>query len=289
MTTSTSFLGLGAMGSALAATTLDAGRRVTVWNRNSDRTRDLGARGAIVADTAAKAIADSEVIVVCLFDHRSVHTVLDPVATDLSGRTVINLTTTTPEEARELAAWADAHGVTYLDGAIMAVPEMIGGPASAIFYSGTEDAYAAHRDLLDRWGTSTWFGADAGLASLYDLAMLTGMYTMFAGFLHGAAMVGTAGISATEFAARQAPFLAAMSEQLAGLAAVVDAEDYAGEGQQSLQFTDTALSALRRASTDQGVADDVLAPVHDLVRRQIAAGFGTHGTARMFEGLRSAR
>ncbi|SHN75259.1 NAD(P)-dependent oxidoreductase [Cryptosporangium aurantiacum] len=289
MTTSTTFLGLGAMGSALAAATLDAGDRVTVWNRSPERARDLGARGARVAGTVAEAVADDGVIVACLFDHRSVHDVLDPVITRLSGRTVVNLTTSTPDEARELATWADKHGVTYLDGAIMAVPEMIGGPASALFYSGSESAFTDHRDLLDRWGTSTWFGPDAGLASLYDLAMLTGMYTMFAGFLHGAAMVGTAGVPAAEFAARQAPFLAAMTEQLAELAATVDAREYTGPDQQSLRFTDTALSALRRASTDQGVADDLLVPVHDLVRRQIAAGFGAHGTARMFEGLRSSR
>jgi hypothetical protein len=107
--------------------------------------------------------------------------------------------------------------------------------------------------------------------------------------MHGAAMVGSAGVSATEFAERQAPFLAAMTGGFAGLAATIDARDYAGEGQQSLRFTETALAALTRASIDEGVDTDVLRPVHDIVRRQIAAGYGEQGTARMFEALRSAR
>jgi hypothetical protein len=115
------------------------------------------------------------------------------------------------------------------------------------------------------------------------------MYTMFAGFLHGAAMVAADGGSAQGFAAMQAPFLAAMTDSFAGVASTVDSGDYTAPGQQSLHFTETALAALLTASTEQGVDPRVLRPVHDLVRRQIDAGYGTHGTARMFEELRSTR
>lgn len=286
--TTTTFLGLGAMGSALASAALAAGRPTVVWNRDPRRAEALGERGATVAADLRAAIAVPGVIVACLLDHRSVHDVLDPVAAELTGRTVINLTTTTPDESREIAAWAAGHGITYLDGAIMATPDMIGGPGSAILYSGSAAAFEQHRELLDRWGESSYFGSDAGLASLHDMAMLTGMYTMFAGFLHGAALVGAEGVPATEFAARQAPFLAAMAGSLAGYAATVDAKDYAGPGQQSLRFTETALATLIRASTERGVGAEVLRPVHEMVRRQIAAGFGEQGTARVYEEMRSA-
>jgi 3-hydroxyisobutyrate dehydrogenase-like beta-hydroxyacid dehydrogenase len=289
MTTSTTFLGLGAMGGALAKAALEAGRPTTVWNRGPDRARPFGQRGATVAGSVKEAVAGDGAIVACLFDHESVRGVLDPVAATLSGRTVINLTTTTPNESRALAAWAGGHGITYLDGAILAVPEMIGGAGSAIFYSGSAAAFEAHRPLLDLWGRSSYFGSDAGMAALYDMAMLTGMYTMFAGFLHGAAMVGAHGVPASEFAQRQAPFLAAMTGALAEMADTVDAKAYTGEGQQSLRFTDAALAALMRATADEGVSVEVLKPVHDIVRRQIAAGFGDEGTARMFEELRSTR
>ena len=42
-------------------------------------------------------------MVVCLLDHGSVHEVLDPAADALAGRVLVNLTTGTPEQARELA------------------------------------------------------------------------------------------------------------------------------------------------------------------------------------------
>ncbi|MEU8614052.1 NAD(P)-binding domain-containing protein, partial [Actinoplanes sp. NPDC048791] len=212
----TTILGTGAMGTALAETLLDAGLPTVVWNRDPRRAQPLAGRGAIPAGTVEKAVTGDGAVVVCLFDHRSVHDVLDPVAAALTGRALINLTTTTPAESRELAAWAAGHGIAYLDGAILAVPAMIGGPGSAIFYAGAEAVFNEQRDLLDRWGESTFFGADAGLAALHDMAMLTGMYTMVAGFLHGAAMLAAEGVPAAEFARLQAPFLAAMTGSFAG-------------------------------------------------------------------------
>jgi 3-hydroxyisobutyrate dehydrogenase-like beta-hydroxyacid dehydrogenase len=276
-------LGLGAMGRALAEALLAAGRQTTVWNRSAERTDPFTDR-AVVAHSVEEAVSAGELVVACLLDHNSVHGVLDPVASQLSGRAVVNLTTTTPNQARELATWAEGHGIEYLDGGIMAVPEMIGKPGSAILYSGSEAVFDRYRDLMALWGESSWFGPDAGMASLYDLAMLSGMYVMFAGFLHGAAMVGSEGVSAVDFAARATPFLAAMTGVFREFARIVDARDYAGEGQQSLEFSD--LTDLLTASTEQGVSTEVIAPVQALLTRQISAGHGKDGFVRIFEELR---
>jgi 3-hydroxyisobutyrate dehydrogenase-like beta-hydroxyacid dehydrogenase len=278
-------LGLGAMGSALAACLLDAGHPVTVWNRSPGRDAALVGRGAEPAATVPDAVAARPLVVACLLGHASVHETLDPVAGELRGRTLVNLTTTTPNEARELAAWAERHGVTYLDGAILAVPAMIGAPEAQIFYSGSRAAFEQHRDLLDAWATSTYDGPDAGMASLIDLAMLSGMYQMFAGFLHGAAMVGSEGMTATGFAARATPFLRAMTGGFAGYAEVVDGGDYAVPGQQSLEFSD--LSPLVRTSDEQGVNSATLAAVQALISEQIAGGHGAEGLARIYESLRA--
>ncbi|MFI6763086.1 NAD(P)-binding domain-containing protein [Micromonospora sp. NPDC050417] len=101
MTCNTTFLGLGAMGGALATASLDADRTIIVWNRTPHRAERLAGRGAIVARTVEEAVEGDGVIVACLLDHRSVHDVLDPVAARLSGRTLVNVTTTTPSQARD--------------------------------------------------------------------------------------------------------------------------------------------------------------------------------------------
>lgn len=278
-------LGLGEMGSALASSLAHSGRPLTVWNRTPRKAADLENAGAVVAASVEEAVTASAVVIVCLFDHASVHATLDPVVDLLRGRTVVNLTTTSPEQARELGRWAEAAGIRYLDGGIMAVPSMIGGPSAEILYSGSETAFAEHRAVLDVWGSSTWFGEDPGLASLYDIALLAGMYVMFAGYMQGAALVATAGVSATAFAERSAAWLSAMTGELAGYGRVIDSGDYAAPGQQSLDFSD--LSKMIEAASEAGVGSEPLAMVQRLIARQRDAGHGAEGFARIFESVRT--
>lgn len=281
-----SILGLGEMGRALADALLGAGHAVTVWNRTPGRAGRLVERGAIEAQNPADAIEASELVIVCLFDHDSVHETLDPIADRLRGRTLVNLTTTSPEQARELGGWARAGGFAALDGGIMAVPSMIGGPGSEILYSGDRDAFERHRQVLDRWGASSYLGTDPGLASLYDIALLSGMYVMFAGYMQGAALVATAGVSATAFAERSAAWLSAMTGELAGYGRVIDGGDYTVAGQQSLDFSD--LSKMLEAAAEAGVGAEPLAMVQSLIARQRDAGRGAEGFARIFESVRAS-
>ena len=279
-----SVLGLGAMGTALAGALVKAGYTTTCWNRSPGKADELVAQGAEMAATARDAVLAGRLVVVCLLDHASVHEVLDPLSNDLAGRTLVNVTTTSPAQSREFAEWAAQAGVAYLDGGIMAVPDMIGRPGASILYSGSAEVFDEYKPLLELWGTSTYFGADAGLASLYDLALLAGMYVMFAGFMHGAAMVAPAGVTAGEFAALAAPWLTAMTGGLQGFAEVIDGGDYTVAGQQSLVFSD--LGDLVAASADQGIGTEVVDMVQRLIRRQIEAGHGDEGFARIIESIR---
>jgi 3-hydroxyisobutyrate dehydrogenase-like beta-hydroxyacid dehydrogenase len=279
-----SILGLGEMGRALAAALLGHGLTVTVWNRTPGRADELVTTGAVEAPSAGAAIDASELVIVCLFDHDSVHETLDPLVGRLRGRVLVNLTTTSPEQARELGRWARAAGVVAIDGGIMAVPSMIGGPGSEILYSGDQGSFERYRSVFDRWGTSSYLGADAGLASLYDIALLSSMYVMFAGYMQGAALVATAGVGATAFAERASAWLSAMTGELAGYGRVIDGGDYTVAGQQSLDFSE--LSKMLEAAADAGVGAEPLAMVQSLIARQRDAGRGAEGFARIYESVR---
>ncbi|MBE1533928.1 NAD(P)-dependent oxidoreductase [Actinomadura algeriensis] len=281
-------LGLGAMGRALAAALVDAGRDVTVWNRTPGKAGALVERGAVEAAGVRDAVSAGGPVVVCLYDHASVRETLDPVAAELRGRAVVNLTTTTPDEARELAKWADGHGIDYLDGAIMATPPMIGAPGAQILYSGSREVFDGHRALFEVWAACVYDGADAGTASLFDLAILAGMYPLFAGFLQGAATVRAAGGTAAEFAERAAPFLAAMTGSFSHIARTVDGGDY-GDPVQSLDWTVAALDAIGRATREQGVEPVPTDMVGALVRAQTEAGRGAEDFYRIVEGMAGDR
>lgn len=279
-------LGLGAMGTALAATLLKGGRTTTVWNRTPGKDTQLIAAGATGAATVAEAVRGAGVVIAILSDHASVHQTLDPVAADLAGRQLINLTSTSPEESRELAAWAAAHDIAYLDGGIMAVPAMIGQPGAGILYSGSAQVFQDHRETLELLAAADYFGDDAGLAAMYDFALLTNMYATFAGFFHGAAMLRSAGVSASAFAERAVGWVTAMAGLLPEYARVIDTGDYESEIFQPVEFHKPAVDAIVRASRDAGVALDIISPVKNLIDRQIADGHGPKAFEHTIEALR---
>lgn len=96
-------LGLGDMGRALAGAFLDAGRRTVVWNRTSARADAPVARGADRAADAGEAVRAARLVVVCLLDPAAVREVLEPLAEELRGRTVVDLTNGSPAQAAEPA------------------------------------------------------------------------------------------------------------------------------------------------------------------------------------------
>jgi 3-hydroxyisobutyrate dehydrogenase-like beta-hydroxyacid dehydrogenase len=275
-------VGLGAMGSALAEAFLDQGYPTTVWNRSAGKADPLVARGAIRAATVADATAASGLVVVCVLDYAVFHEVFDHVD-DLSGRVLVNLTNGTPEQARQTAAWAEERGASYLDGGIMAVPPMIGGPEAVLLYSGTRNAFESHQKELGSLGTGTYLGADPGLASLYDLALLGGMYGMFAGFLHATALVGTEGARATEFVSLLAPWLHGMIEALPGLAEQIDAGNYTKDVESNLKMQAVAYANIVEASRAQGIDVALIEPMQKLIERRIADGHGTDDISGLIE------
>jgi len=278
-------LGLGAMGSALARAFVAAGHPTTVWNRAPEKAAALVAAGATRSDSAAAAVAASRLVVVCLGDHRSVHEVLDPVGDALAGRVLVNLTTGTPEQARELDAWARERGAEHLDGGIMAVPPMIGTPAAFVLYSGPLRMFDAHRGTLDVLGGSRFVGEDPGLASLHDLALLSGMYGMFGGALQAFALVRSAGGSAKEFAPTLREWLGSMSEFVTGSAEQIDTGDYATGVVATLAMQASGYVHLVDVAKAQGVGTELLTPLAALMDRRVADGHGQDDIASVIEAL----
>ncbi|PSK98781.1 3-hydroxyisobutyrate dehydrogenase-like beta-hydroxyacid dehydrogenase [Murinocardiopsis flavida] len=255
--TAVTVIGLGAMGTALADALLGNGHPTTVWNRTAAKADPLVAKGATRADTAADAVAASPVVVLCVLDDASVRAVLAAAPGALAGRTVVNLTNGTPQQARATAAWAADQGARYLDGGIMAVPPMIGGPGAFILYSGPREVFEEHQGLLAALGAATYVGEDPGLASLQDLALLSAMYGMFGGFEHALSMVAAQQVPAVEFAPLAASWLEAMLAGLPGIAEGFDAGT-ADNDESNLAMQAVALDNIIDASADSGVDPELM-------------------------------
>ncbi|MEU5160062.1 NAD(P)-binding domain-containing protein [Streptomyces sp. NPDC020875] len=205
-------LGLGLMGQALARAFLAAGHPTTVWNRTPAKAEALAAEGAHRAATVTEALGASPLTVVCLTDYPAVHDLLGPAGASLGGTTLVNLTSGSSEQAREAARRFGEHGARYLDGAIMAVPPVIGTAEAVILLSGPQPDFTTHEPALAALGTLAHLGTDPGLASLYDAAGLTMMWAVLNAWLQGTALLETAGVDATVYA----PFAQQMAAGVAG-------------------------------------------------------------------------
>jgi 3-hydroxyisobutyrate dehydrogenase-like beta-hydroxyacid dehydrogenase len=281
-----SILGLGAMGQALSACLLKQGHTVIVWNRTPGRAAALIAEGARERKLAADAIAASDVTVICVLNYAAADSVIDNAASAFSGRVLVNLTNGTPAQARATAKRVAELGADYLDGGIMATPPMIGGEHALILYSGSKAAFASHGASLDALGAANYLGADPGLASLHDLALLSGMYGLFAGFFQAIALVDSEGIRSGSFLELLRPWMTAMMGELPGYAEKIDSGKHGVDVVSNLGMQAASLDNILTATRQQGVATDLLDPMLKLFRQRADAGFGHEDISGIFELIR---
>ncbi|MFG3254760.1 NAD(P)-dependent oxidoreductase [Streptomyces sp. NPDC048172] len=283
-------IGLGEMGRALADALITAGHPTTVWNRTAAKADDLVVRGARRAATVEEAVLASPLTLVCLLDHDVSDATLRPAAGALRGRTLINLTNGTPAQAREAERWATDQGAAYLDGGIMAIPATVATPQSFVLYSGQKQHFDAHRETLEALGTAKYLGTDAGIAALYDLALLSAMSVMFDGFFHAVAMATSHKEgSAAGFTELLVPWLTNTAQVMPAFAADVDADTDADAEPALTQGLDVVLASARnmaQASRDAGVRADYFDHSVAALEKQLAEGESVYSGPGVVRRLR---
>ena len=224
-------------------------------------------------------------MIICVLDYDAARHILEPMREKLSGKVVVNLTTGTPEEARTMGTWIRNHGAEYLDGGIMAVPSLIATPHAVILYSGSQTAYETYKQVLERLGTSHYLGSDPALAPLNDLALLSGMYGMFGGFIHAVALAGSEGTKAEDFTTTLLmPFLQAMISTMPEMAKQIDTGDYsAKDASLAMQAAHDTIGEVSRV---QGVSAETFAPIFELMKRRVEEGYGGDDFASVIELIR---
>ncbi|MEV0584384.1 NAD(P)-binding domain-containing protein [Nonomuraea sp. NPDC050310] len=271
--TSVTVLGLGLMGQALAAAFLRAGHPTTVWNRTSAKADALVAEGASLAPSVGAALKAGSLTIICLTDYEAVRELLRPSEGELAGTMVINLTSGDSAQARAAARWAEQHGAGYLDGAIMAVPPVIGTPEALILLSGPQAHHEKHRAALGSLATITYLGEDPGLAALYDVAGLAMMWSVLNAWLHGTALLRTAGIDAATFAPFAQELATGVAGWLPGYAEQIDRGAFPAEVS-ALETDVRAMSHLLEESEAAGINAELPRLIKAIADRGMAAGHG---------------
>jgi 3-hydroxyisobutyrate dehydrogenase-like beta-hydroxyacid dehydrogenase len=183
------------MGTAIARRFLDTGQSVTVWNRTVERTCELQAAGALVAEDMVAALAASPLTIVAIAGHEHIQQILAGADVRLANVEIANVTTGEPNQARELHEWVRQRGGQLLAGCILGYPAEVRTQQARIRYSGSLEVWDRHAGLLRSLAASSEFlGTDPGLAAVLDGAFLTYFIPVLTASLEAAAFGAAQGL-----------------------------------------------------------------------------------------------
>ncbi len=159
------FIGLGVMGHAIAANLLADGYDLHVYNRTVSKADDLVANGAHLAATP-KAVAEvSDLIITMVGYPTDVKAVYFDKSTGIfsgisAGKLVVDMTTSTPTLAKEIAEKASELGVLALDAPVSGGDIGAKNRTLTIMTGGDRLAYDRLADVFSKIGKkSQYFGA----------------------------------------------------------------------------------------------------------------------------------
>ena len=154
--TRVAFLGLGTMGEAMAGNLARAGFAVTGWNRTAGRAAALGQDGVAMAATAADAVADADIVVICVSDTPDVEAVLfgpdGVVAGARPGTLIIDCSTIAPSGSWDFAARLRERGLAMVDAPVSGGSEGAQKATLTIFVGGDAEDVERARPVLAAMG-----------------------------------------------------------------------------------------------------------------------------------------
>jgi 3-hydroxyisobutyrate dehydrogenase len=169
------FIGLGVMGAGMASRLAENGHDITVYNRTRSKADEVGELGAKVASTPADAAKDADVVMISLADQNVVSKVVfdeDGIFETLGeGSYVLDMSTVTPEFARELNGKAREAGYKHLDTCVLGNPMHARQGELRVMAGGDEADFKAVEPLLEAVGKEVTYLGEAGMGATMKLVL----------------------------------------------------------------------------------------------------------------------
>jgi 3-hydroxyisobutyrate dehydrogenase len=194
-------IGTGLMGLSMAQRLLNAGHSVTVYNRTRAKAEPLVQEGAKLAETVGEAIAPAEAVILMLTHATAIREVLLPASErpNLTGKTIIQMSTIAPQESQQLQQEIEAAGGQYLEAPVLgSIPEAKAGTLIVMV--------GAPRALYEQWlpvlhilGSEPLYVGEVGSAAALKLAMNQLIGSLTAAFSLSLGLVQRYGVDVETF------------------------------------------------------------------------------------------
>jgi 3-hydroxyisobutyrate dehydrogenase-like beta-hydroxyacid dehydrogenase len=263
------WLGTGRMGAALAGRLIDAGERVTVWNRTASKTGPLVARGARAAGRITD-LGGCDIVFVTVSASRD----LEEVAGGLLGGeakpgVIVDCTTVSAATSARVREAANAAGVGFLAAPVSGNPHVVAEGQACMVASGPAEVFQRVRPYLDAMTRVAVYAGEAEQSRLVKLC-----HNLYLG------MMVQALVEVTSLAEKGGTDPAAFLEFLDGTVVASDWVRRRTADLVSRDWTPTFTMELLRKDFDLGlkaarsleVPMPVAASVHQLIQSAIGIG-----------------
>ena len=169
-------VGLGLMGWALAARLAAQGQKVGGWTRSGVDATRAQADGFEPHAALADLVAESDILILSLFDEVAVRDVLGQLgAMDLNQKLIVETSTVTPQVVRDLVNEIEAAGGRLIDAPISGGPEMVAEGTIGLFIGGAEEDAARFQPLVEQLSNRSAYvgplGAGAAMKIVNNVAL----------------------------------------------------------------------------------------------------------------------
>ena len=196
------FLGLGIMGSPMAANLLRAGSELVVWNRTPERCLPLVELGATHAASPAEVVAASEVTFAMVADPGASLELLFGSGGVLEaigeGKSYVDCSTVDPHTAIEVGISISEQGGRFLEAPVSGSRKPAEDGTLIFLCAGDQSLLEEAQPALDVMGKATHFLGTVGQAARMKLVVNMIMGSMMTAFAEGLELARQAGLEADE-------------------------------------------------------------------------------------------
>jgi 3-hydroxyisobutyrate dehydrogenase-like beta-hydroxyacid dehydrogenase len=210
-----SIIGCGYMGGALIQALANQGIQLHIWNRTPEKARALARSGVSVADSFGAALTASPMTIFCLSDpdYAVATALLQKEKERISGKIIVQLSSSEKiGNAKKLQEFVATLGGTYLDGAILATPALVGTHRAQIIYSGDASVFETIKSTLEIFGKTVFVGKELGMIGALELGLFMAISSMEVGLLQGRKYCQLADVPVELFDSLASPFITNHSE-----------------------------------------------------------------------------
>jgi 3-hydroxyisobutyrate dehydrogenase len=150
------WIGLGTMGVPMANSLLRNRYALTVYNRNRDKVRTLEDQGAKVAESPADLISKVDTVIVMVTDDQAIKDIFEGpeglLSGDSKGKTIINMSTVSPEISVRMEALCKQQGNHYLDAPVSGSVKQATEATLVIIAGGEASEFEGVKPILESMG-----------------------------------------------------------------------------------------------------------------------------------------